>query len=90
ITYAVNKEFKLKSFLDSPYGLMSSTKVEEKFRELDILRNSMMASDICNGAENLALFFHCIKQFKCMVLNLKKTQKVQLEVTNLTQFLRRF
>ena len=69
---------------------MSSTKVEEKFRELDILRNSMMASDICNGAENLALFFHCINQFKCMVLNLKKTQKVQLEVTNLTQFLRRF
>ena len=61
ITYAVNKEFKLKSFLDSPYGLMSSTKVEEKFRELDILRNSMMASDTCNGAENLALFYSLYK-----------------------------
>lgn len=61
ITYAVNKEFKLKSFLDSPYGLMSSTKVEEKFRELDILRNGMMASDTCQGAENLALFYSLYK-----------------------------
>ena len=61
ITYAVNKEFKLKSFLDSPYGLMSSTKVEEKFRELDILRNGMMASDPCKDAENLALFYSLYK-----------------------------
>ena len=59
ITYAVNKEFKLKSFLDSPYGLMSSTKVEEKFREL--LRNGMMASDPCKDAENLALFYSLYK-----------------------------
>ena len=37
IVYIVNNEEKLKTFLDSPYGLMHSTKVEEKFRELDIL-----------------------------------------------------
>ena len=59
--YAINNEAKLKTFLDSPYGLMSSTKVEEKFRELDILRNGMLASDTCKGAENLALFYSLYK-----------------------------
>lgn len=61
IKYAINNETKLKTFLDSPYGLMSSTKVEEKFRELDILRNVMLASDTCKGAENLALFYSLYK-----------------------------
>ena len=61
IKYAINNEAKLKTFLDSPYGLMSSTKVEEKFRELDILRNGMLASDTCKGAENLALFYSLYK-----------------------------
>ena len=51
IGYLVNNEDALKSFLDPPYGLMHSTKVEEKFRELDILRNSMIASDTVKGAE---------------------------------------
>ena len=40
---------------------MSSTKVEEKFGELDILRNGMMASDTCQVAENLALFYSLYK-----------------------------
>lgn len=61
IKYAINNETKLKTFLYSPYGLMSSTKVEEKFRELDILRNGMLASDTCKGAENLALFYSLYK-----------------------------
>ena len=61
IVYIVNNEEKLKTFLDSPYGLMHSTKVEEKFRELDILRNSMLASDTFEGAEHLALFYSLYK-----------------------------
>ena len=61
IKYAMNNETKLKTFLDSPYGLMTSTKVEEKFRELDILRNGRLASDTCKGAENLALFYSLYK-----------------------------
>ena len=61
IGYLVHHEEKLKTFLDSPYGLMHSTKVEEKFRELDILRNSMMLSDTCRGAENLALVYSLYK-----------------------------
>lgn len=59
--YIVNNEEKLKTFLESPYGLMHSTKVEEKFRELDILRNSMLASDTFEGAEHLALFYSLYK-----------------------------
>lgn len=61
IVYIVNNEEKLKTFLDPPYGLMHSTKVEEKFRELDILRNSMLASDTFEGAEHLALFYSLYK-----------------------------
>ncbi len=61
IGYLMHNEEKLKTFLDSPYGLMHSTKVEEKFRELDILRNSMMLSDTCRGAENLALYYSLYK-----------------------------
>ena len=66
IKYAINNETKLKTFLDSPYGLMSSTKVEEKFRELDILRNGMLASDTCKGAENLALFYSLYNVESCV------------------------
>lgn len=40
---------------------MHSTKVEEKFRELDILRNSMLASDTFEGAVQLALFYSLYK-----------------------------
>jgi len=64
ITYLVKNEKGLKTFLDSPYGLMHTTNVEEKFRELDILRNSMMASDTIKGAENLALYYSLYKTAK--------------------------
>ena len=38
IVYLINNEEKLRAFLDSPYGVMHNNNVEEKFRELDILR----------------------------------------------------
>ena len=57
IVYIVNNETALKTFLDSPYGLMHNNAVESRFRELDILRNSMLASDTFRGADNLALFY---------------------------------
>ena len=56
ITYLVNNEKGLKTFFDSPYGLMHTTSIEEKFRELYILRNSMMASDTIKG-EKLLLYY---------------------------------
>lgn len=61
IVYIVNNEDRLKSFLDSPYGLMHSTRIEESFRELDILRNGMMASDTIQGAEHLAQIYTLYK-----------------------------
>ena len=38
IVYLVKNEDRLKAFLDSPCGVMQNNNVEEKFRELDILR----------------------------------------------------
>ena len=72
ITYLVNNEKGLKTFLDSPYGLMHTTSVEEKFRELDILRNSMMAYDTIKGAENLALYYSLYKTAKLNGIEFEK------------------
>lgn len=57
IVYLVNNEDRLKAFLDSPYSVMQNNNVEEKFRELDFLRNGMIASDTSKGAKNLTLFY---------------------------------
>ncbi len=61
IVYLVNNEERLRAFLDSPYGVMQNNNVEEKFRELDILRNGMIANDTCRGAENLTEFYSIYK-----------------------------
>ena len=53
IVYLVNNESRLRTFLDNPYGVMTNNVTEEKFMELDLLRNGMMASDTCKGAANL-------------------------------------
>ena len=57
MSYLVNNKEGLIAFLDIPYGVMHNNNVEEKFREIDILRNIMMASDTCKVAENIL----CIK-----------------------------
>lgn len=51
--FKVYNESRLRTFLDNPYGVMTNNATEEKFRELDLLRNGMMASDTCKGAENI-------------------------------------
>ena len=40
---------------------MQNNNVEEKFRELDTLRNGMIASDTCKGADNLTEFYSLYK-----------------------------
>ena len=60
-TLLITKKEGLTSFLDSPYGVMHNNNVEEKFREIDILRNSMMASDACKGDENLTVQYSLYK-----------------------------
>lgn len=59
--YLVNNKEGLTTFLDSPYGVMHNNNVEEKFREIDILCISMMASDTCKGAENLTILYSLYK-----------------------------
>lgn len=61
MVYLVNNKEGLTAFLDSPYGVMHNKYVEEKFREIDILRNSMMASDTCKEAENLTVLYSLYK-----------------------------
>lgn len=61
MVYLVNNKEGLTAFLDSHYGVMHNNNVEEKFREIDILRNSMMASDTCKGAENLTVLYSLYK-----------------------------
>lgn len=46
---------------------MQNNNVEEKFRELDILRNGMIASDTCKGADNLTEFYSLYKT--CIIHN---------------------
>lgn len=61
MVYLVNNKEGLTAFLDSPFVVMDNNNVEEKFREIDILRNSMMASDTCTGAENLTVLYSLYK-----------------------------
>ena len=61
IVYLVKNEDRLKAFLDSPYGVMQNNNVEEKFRELDILRNGMIASDTSKGLIILQSSIHSIR-----------------------------
>ena len=67
ILLLVKIEDRLRSFLASPYGVMLNNNVEEKFREQDILRNGMIASDTCKGAENLTEFYFLYKT--CILYN---------------------
>ena len=67
IVYMVNNEERLRAFLSSPYGVMTNNETEEKFRELDLLRNGMIASDTCKGASNLTEFYSLYKT--CLLHN---------------------
>lgn len=61
IGYLIRHEKELRAFLYSPYGVMTNNSAEEKFRELDILRNGMLANDSIKGAENLTLIYSLYK-----------------------------
>lgn len=61
IVYLVKNEDRLRAFLDSPCGVMQNNNVEEKFRELDILRKDMIASDTCKVLIILQSSIHSIR-----------------------------
>lgn len=82
IVYLINNEEKLRAFLDSPYGVMHNNNVEEKFRELDLLRNAMVASDTSKGAENLTVFYSfyktCVLHYTDFRTYIKKVVNVMM------------
>ena len=71
VTYLLNNRKGLEAFLDSPYGIMHNNRVEQSFREIDVLRNSMMANDTIHGAETLALFYSLYKTSQMNGLDFK-------------------
>lgn len=86
IVYLVNNKDGLTAFLDSPYGVMHNNNVEEKFREIDILKNSMMASDTCKGAENLTVLYSLYKtcimnntDFRSYMKNIIETMTLHMD-----------
>lgn len=82
IVYLVKNEDRLRAFLDSPYGVMQNNNVEEKFRELDILRNGMIASDTCKGADNLTEFYSLYKT--CILHNTDFRTYMKKVIENMT------
>ena len=82
VVYLINNESRLRTFLDNPYGVMTNNATEEKFRELDLLRNGMMASDTCKGAENLTEFYSLYKT--CMLHNVDFRSYMMKCITTMT------
>ncbi len=83
IVYLVNNEQRLKAFLDSPYGVMQNNNVEEKFRELDVLRNGMVANDTCRGAKNLTEFYSFYKT--CQLHNVDFRSYIKKAITKMME-----
>lgn len=82
IVYLVKNEDRLKAFLDSPCGVMQNNNVEEKLRELDILRKDMIASDTCKGADNLTEFYSLYKT--CILHNTDFRTYMKKVIENMT------
>ena len=50
---------------------MHNNRMEQSFRELNVLRNSMMANDTIHGAETLALYYSLYKTSQMNGLDFK-------------------
>lgn len=71
VNYLLNNKSGLEAFLSSPHGIMHNNRVEQSFRELNVLRNSMMANDTIHGAETLALYYSLYKTSQMNGLDFK-------------------
>ena len=47
IEYLINNEQSLRTFINNKNGVMHNNMTEQKFRPLDILRNSMLSNERC-------------------------------------------
>ena len=57
--------------VNSLQGIMHNNRMEQSFRELNVLRNSMMANDTIHGAETLALYYSLYKTSQMSGLDFK-------------------
>ena len=64
IEYLINNEQALRTFINNKNGVMHNNMTEQKFRPLDILRNSMLSNETVKGAENLALMYSFYLTFR--------------------------
>ena len=71
VNYLLNNKSGLEAFLSSPHGIMHNNRMEQSFRELNVLRNSMMANDTIHGAETLALYYSLYKTSQMNGLDFK-------------------
>ena len=71
VNYLLNNKSDLEAFLSSPHGIMHNNRMEQSFRELNVLRNSMMANDTIHGAETLALYYSLYKTSQMNGLDFK-------------------
>ena len=80
IEYLINNEQSLRTFINNKNGVMHNNMTEQKFRPLDILRNSMLSNETVKGAENLALMYSFYQSCKLHGVNFEEYMKKVLAV----------
>ena len=80
IEYMVKNEQALRAFIYNENGVMHNNMTEQKFRALDILRNSMLGNETVKGAENLALVYSFYQTCKLHGVNFEEYMKKALAV----------
>lgn len=83
IEYLINNEQALRTFINNKNGVMHNNMTEQKFRPLDILRNSMLSNETVKGAENLALMYSFYQSCKLHGVNFEEYMKKVLAVMTL-------
>ena len=76
----VKNEQALRAFIYNENGVMHNNMTEQKFRALDILRNSMLGNETVKGAENLALVYSFYQTCKLHGVNFEEYMKKALAV----------
>ena len=80
IEYLISNEQALKTFINNKNGVMHNNVTEQKFRPLDILRNSMLSNETVKGAENIALMYSFYQSCKLHGVNFEEYMKKALAV----------
>lgn len=80
LTYSMNAKNGLRAGTEVDNGVLDNNACESKFRDLDILRNSMMANDTFEGADTLAVYYSIYQTCKIANLDLNYYMKEALRM----------